>query len=182
MIRGVLDKDVTSIVEIYNHYIFNTAVTFETEIICSEDIHGRIAKVQSDNLPWLIAEDDMGKVIGYAYANKWRERFTYKISVEITVYLSPNASSNGVGTQLYQTLFSELKQSSIHSVIGGITLPNHASVALHEKFGLEKVAHLKEVGFKFNQWNDIGYWQGTIGTNNYSKGNKNEIDSFSDRW
>ncbi|WP_440874301.1 arsinothricin resistance N-acetyltransferase ArsN1 family B [Thalassotalea sp. PLHSN55] len=162
MIRSVLDRDVTSIAEIYNHYISNTVVTFETETISPENILSRISKIQSDNLPWLIAEDDMGKVIGYAYASKWRERFAYRFSVEVTVYLSPNSSGNGVGTQLYEALFSELKQRSIHSVIGGITLPNQASVALHEKFGLEKVAHFKEVGFKFDQWQDVGYWQGTI--------------------
>ena len=162
MIRNALDKDIISIAEIYNHYISDTSITFETETISPEDILDRISKVQADNLPWLIAEDDMGKVIGYAYASKWRERFAYRFSVEVTVYLSPNSSGHGVGTKLYEALFSELRLRSIHSVIGGITLPNKASVALHEKFGLEKVAHFKEVGFKFNQWRDVGYWQGAL--------------------
>ena len=124
----------------------------------------RLSKIQSDDLPWLVAEDDSGKVIGYAYASKWRERFAYRFSAEVTAYLSPNYLGNGVGTQLYEALFSELKLRSIHSVIGGITLPNQASVALHEKFGLEKAAHFKEVGYKFNQWLDVGYWQGTLKT------------------
>jgi phosphinothricin acetyltransferase len=162
MIRSVLDKDVISIAEIYNHYISKTVVTFETETITSDNIFARISKIQSDELPWLVAEDDTGKVIGYAYASKWRERFAYRFSVEVTVYLSPNSSGHGVGTKLYEALFAELRLRSIHSVIGGITLPNKASVALHEKFGLEKVAHFKEVGFKFNGWKDVGYWQGTI--------------------
>ena len=162
MIRTVLDKDVTSIAEIYNYYISETVVTFETETISPKNILDRIAKIQSDDLPWLVAQDNSGKVIGYAYASKWRERFAYRFSVEVTVYLSPNSSGNGVGTQLYEALFSELNERSIHSVIGGITLPNQASIALHEKFGLEKVAHFKEVGFKFEQWLDVGYWQGVI--------------------
>jgi len=162
VIRSVLDKDVISIAEIYNHYISDTVVTFETETISPKNIRDRISKIKSDDLPWLIAEDDMGKVIGYAYASKWRERFAYRFSVEVTVYLSPNSLGNGVGTQLYESLFSALRHRSIHSVIGGITLPNQASVALHEKFGLEKVAHFKEVGFKFNQWKDVGYWQGVL--------------------
>ena len=162
MIRGVLNKDINSIAEIYNHYITQTVVTFETEAISSEDILERIAKVHSDGLPWLIAENDMGEVIGYAYASKWRERFAYRFSAEITVYLSPKFQGKGVGSQLYNALFLALKERSIHSVIGGITLPNDASVALHEKFGLEKVAHFKEVGFKFGQWQDVGYWQGII--------------------
>tara|TARA_R110001583_G_scaffold102853_7_gene249578 strand:+ start:23901 stop:24515 length:615 start_codon:yes stop_codon:yes gene_type:complete len=162
VIRSALDKDAISIAKIYNHYISDTVVTFETETISSEDILKRICKIQSEDLPWLIAEDDMGKVIGYAYASTWRERFAYRFSVEVTVYLSPNALGHGLGSQLYEALFTELKHRSIHSVIGGITLPNQASVALHEKFGLEKVAHFKEVGFKFNQWKDVGYWQGVI--------------------
>jgi L-amino acid N-acyltransferase YncA len=95
-------------------------------------------------------------------ATKWRERFAYRFSVEVTVYLAPTFTGNGVGSQLYDALFSVLKSRSIHSVIGGITLPNLASVALHEKFGLEKVAHFKEVGFKFEQWKDVGYWQGVL--------------------
>lgn len=162
MIRSVLDKDVNTIAEIYNHYISNTIITFETEIVTPENITERISNIQSGDLPWLIAENDMGNVIGYAYASKWNERFAYRFSVEITVYLSPNYSGKGIGTKLYKALFSELKLRSIHSVIGGITLPNQSSVGLHEKFGLEKVAHFKEVGFKFNQWLDVGYWQGVI--------------------
>ena len=74
MIRNAVGKDATSIAEIYNHYISDTVVTFETETINSEDILSRISKVQSDDLPWLIAEDASGKLIGYAYATKWRER------------------------------------------------------------------------------------------------------------
>lgn len=162
MIRSVLDKDATSISEIYNYYIEETVVTFETETISARDISARIAKIHSDNLPWLVAEDNKGNLIGYAYASKWRDRFAYRFSVEVTVYLSPDATGKSLGTKLYQALFTELKRLSIHSAIGGITLPNQASVGLHEKFGFEKVAHFKEVGFKFNQWLDVGYWQGPI--------------------
>lgn len=162
VIRGVQDNDAVSMAEIYNHYISGTAVTFETETISSKNMLDRIVKIQSDDLPWLVAEDGQGKLIGYAYASKWRERFAYRFSVEVTVYLSPSSAGGGIGSRLYTALFSELKHRSIHSVIGGITLPNQASVALHEKFGLEKVAHFKEVGFKFGQWQDVGYWQGAI--------------------
>lgn len=162
LIRSAVNTDAIPIAEIYNHYISNTIITFETENVSPEDVLVRISKIQSDNLPWLVAEDDEGKIIGYAYASKWRERFAYRFSVEITVYLSCNYWGKGVGTQLYEKLFSELKLRSVHSVIGGITLPNQASVALHEKFGLKKAAHFKEVGYKFNQWLDVGYWQGTL--------------------
>jgi len=82
--------------------------------------------------------------------------------VEATVYLTPKAQGKGLGTQLYKALFSELKQKSIHSVLGGITLPNPASIALHEKLGMTKVAHFHQIGRKFEQWLDTGYWQLTL--------------------
>jgi len=162
MIRAVKNKDVTDIVTIYNYYIAETVATFEEEVITNDDMLARIEKVNASNLPWIVAEDDSGKVIGYAYAAKWRERFAYRFSVEVTVYLSPNQLCKGLGSQLYTELFSQLKARSIHSVIGGITLPNPASITLHEKFGLEQVAQFKEVGFKFDQWLDVGYWQGKL--------------------
>jgi phosphinothricin acetyltransferase len=162
MIRPVHDKDVDDIVTIYNYYIAETLATFEEQVISSDDMLARIKKVSVNDLPWLVAEDDSGKVVGYAYATKWRERFAYRFSVEITVYLLANQLSQGLGSKLYTALFSELRQRSIHSVIGGITLPNPASIALHEKFGLKQVAHFKEVGFKFEKWLDVGYWQGKI--------------------
>lgn len=162
MIRAVSNDDVNFIVEIYNYYVSKTTATFETDVISASNMLERIAKVKSDDLPWLVAEDGSGGIIGYAYASKWRQRFAYRFSVEITVYLSVTCSNKGVGTSLYKSLFAELKLRNIHTVIGGITLPNEASVGLHEKFGMAQVAHFKEVGFKFNQWLDVGYWQGKI--------------------
>jgi phosphinothricin acetyltransferase len=121
----------------------------------------RIADLQSQTLPWLVAEKD-GSVIGFAYATPWKTRSAYRFSVEITVYLAPGHGRNGVGSALYQQLFEHLRARGAHSVIGGIALPNDASVALHEKFGLSKVAHFHEVGFKFGRWIDVGYWQLTL--------------------
>jgi len=162
MIRNVLDKDAGDLANIYNYYIVETVATFEEEMISSDVMLARISKIQADELPWLVAENELGEILGYAYATKWRERFAYRFSVEVTIYLSPKHKKQGLGTQLYQALFAELNKRSIHSVIGGITLPNAASVALHEKFGMKQVAHFKEVGFKFEQWLDTGYWQGKI--------------------
>ena len=162
MIRAASREDATAIAEIYNHYINNTVVTFEETPVAGEEIANRIAETQSANLPWLVAEDTSGQVLGYAYASKWKGRCAYRYSVEITVYLAEEATGKGLGSRLYKALFSELKQLSYHTVIGGISLPNPASVALHEKCGLEKVAHFKEVGFKFDRWVDVGYWQGQL--------------------
>lgn len=158
MIRAATKSDAQAIVDIYNHYINNTVVTFEEQSISANDIFERIEKVAGAGLPWIVAED-AGTIIGYAYAGKWNVRSAYKFTVESTVYLSHTAVAKGWGTQLYSVLFDTLRKASIHTVIAGITLPNPGSVALHEKFGMKKVAHFKEVGYKFGKWLDVGYWQ-----------------------
>lgn len=162
IIRAVQEQDANSICTIYNEYIKNTVVTFEEEPVSAADIIQRITQITADGLPWLVAQDQLGNVIGYAYAAKWRDRFSFRFTVEITVYLPANQTAKGLGTQLYQVLFDQLKRIKIHSAIGGITLPNDASVALHEKFGMVKVGHFTEVGLKFDRWLDVGFWQVTL--------------------
>ncbi len=158
MIREAKDQDAEAIAEIYNYYICNTVITFEEENLNPSDLVDRIQKVQESGYSWLVAEDK-GKVIGYAYSSKWSDRAAYKNTAEVSVYLSPHIKSKGWGTKLYEALFSRLRERSIHVVIGGITLPNPASIAIHEKFGMEKVAHFKQVGYKYGEWLDVGYWQ-----------------------
>lgn len=158
MIRPVKFSDLASIQRIYNFYIMETTVTFEETKISAEELAGRIRKVESVGLPWLVA-DDNDEIRGYAYATQWKERSAYRHSVEISVYVDHEHLVKGWGTKLYQGLFTELQQLDIHLAIGGITLPNDPSIALHEKFGMIKVAHFQEIGFKFGQWLDVGYWQ-----------------------
>ena len=160
MIRDVTYQDAKSIVGIYNFYIENTVATFEEDLLTSKDIISRINKSSLDNLPWLIAELD-GEVIGYAYATKWKERTSYRFSVEITVYLKTTLGAKGWGTRLYTNLLEQLRSNpqKIHAVIAGISLPNVASIALHEKIGMKQVAEFKEIGYKLNRWVDTGYWQ-----------------------
>lgn len=110
MIREVQAQDASSISTIYNYYIENTVITFEEEVIAASEILKRITKITDDDLPWFVAEDESGNILGYAYAAKWRDRFSYRFSVEVTVYLSPEHVSKGLGTKLYQVLFDELKR------------------------------------------------------------------------
>lgn len=159
MIRAAVPGDSEKITNIYNYYIANTVITFETDAIAPDEMGERISEVQEHNLPWLVAENESGLVVGYAYASKWKGRCAYRHSAEVTVYLAPDAAAQGVGTKLYEALFAELGSRGIHTAIGGIALPNQASVALHEKFGMKKVAHFAEVGHKFDRWIDVGYWQ-----------------------
>jgi L-amino acid N-acyltransferase YncA len=157
MIRSVNVEDAKSICEIYNHYVLNTTVTFEESAIAIEEMQNRIKDVTS-HLPWYVAEEQ-GRLVGYAYATKWKARSAYRFSVESTVYVHHELVGKGIGKQLYQALISELRTRSLHCVLGGIALPNEASIALHEKMGFVKTAQIKEVGRKFDQWLDVGYWE-----------------------
>lgn len=157
-IRAARAADAATLCAIYNHYVAETAVTFEEEPVSADGMAGRIENVLSASLPWLVAEQG-ADVVGYAYATPWKPRSAYRYSAEITAYVSPRHAGRGVGSQLYRQLFPALQARGVHAVMGGIALPNEASVALHEKFGLRKVAHFEQVGFKFNRWIDVGYWQ-----------------------
>lgn len=158
MIRAASVQDADALARIYNHYVLKSTATFEEQAITTPEMDRRIQEVRQGALPWLVAEED-GWVIGYAYASWWKDRSAYRFSVESTIYLEPGARGQGHGSPLYEALLSELRAKSIHSVIGIIALPNDASLALHEKLGFKKVAHLKEVGWKFEKRIDVGYWQ-----------------------
>jgi len=157
MIREAYASDSEAIVAIYNHYIRSSVATFEEKEIDSVEMAERIGKVTRAGLPWIVAEEG-GEIRGYAYAGPWNSRAAYKHTAEVTIYISPSAVSNGLGTQLYTDLFSRLRERKIHCVIAGITLPNPPSVAMHEKFGMRKSGEFKEVGYKFGKWLDVGYW------------------------
>ncbi|BFM48792.1 arsinothricin resistance N-acetyltransferase ArsN1 family B [Marinomonas sp. THO17] len=158
MIREVTANDVEAILAIYNHYISHTIVSFEEEVISAKDLLQRVEAVHATGLPWLVFEAE-GKILGYAYASQWKARSAYRFVVEASVYLHPEQGGKGLGTILYEALFERLKKQNLQAVIGCITLPNPASVALHEKFGMEKVGHFAKVGRKFDAWHDVGYWQ-----------------------
>lgn len=157
-IREAEPPDAAELARIYNHYIQETVVTFEEEPITTDEMRRRVDAVHAASLPWLVGEEG-GQVLGYAYATGWKARAAYRHTVEVSVYLAPDQGGRGLGTQLYGRLLPELQARGIHVVIGGIALPNPASVALHEKFGLRKAASFPEVGFKFGRWIDVGYWQ-----------------------
>jgi phosphinothricin acetyltransferase len=161
VIRNGTPEDAASIASIYNHYVLNTAITFETEAVTADEIASRIREVTAAGLPWVVAECN-GRVVGYAYASKWKGRCAYRFSVESTVYLDAEYTRQGIGAELYDALLARLRCGNTHVVLGGIALPNEASVALHERLGFRKAAHFNEVGFKFERWIDVGYWQITL--------------------
>ncbi|WP_035373402.1 arsinothricin resistance N-acetyltransferase ArsN1 family B [Pseudoduganella violaceinigra] len=158
LIRSAHPADAAAIAAIYNHYVASSTITFEEAEVGADVMAVRIAKVISSKLPWLVIEQD-GKVLGYAYASKWKERSAYRFSVESSIYLQQEARGRGLARKLYQHLFELLRQSGVHLVIGGVALPNDASVGLHRKMGFQPVGAFKEVGRKFGRWIDVSYWQ-----------------------
>ncbi len=182
--------DAAAIAALYAPYVTDTTVTFEEIPPDATEIARRIADVQTQGLPWLIAEGtadapavgdgapspagggapaggdtpDPTALLGYAYATPWRTRRGYRFSVEVTVYVAPAAHRRGVGRALYEALFSRLAAAGYHAAMAGIALPNPASVALHEALGMHQVAHFRETGFKFGRWVDVGYWERVLAT------------------
>ena len=160
-IRAAVLEDAKQIAEIYNHFVLTSTITFEEEPVPVAEIARRVSETQASSLPWLVAT--RGELIaGFAYAQNWKTRAAYRFSREVTVYVREGLGRSGIGSQLYTQLFAALKAGGAHAVIGGVALPNEASLRLHQKFGFEKVAHFKEVGFKFNRWVDVTYFQLTL--------------------
>jgi phosphinothricin acetyltransferase len=158
VVRPAGAADAAAVAAVYNHYVRETTVTFEEEEVSPSEIARRIREVEAASLPWLVAERGT-RLVGYAYAGKWHSRSAYRFSAEITVYVDPGHARTGVGSGLYDRLLPMLEARGIRAIMAGIALPNEPSVALHERFGLSKVAHFAEVGFKFDRWIDVGYWQ-----------------------
>ena len=157
MIRSVTTADAAAICAIYNLYVRETAITFEEAAVTPVEMEGRISETLP-TLPWLVWEDE-GGLRGYAHASKWKGRCAYRHSAEVTVYVDARSTGQRIGTQLYKALLNELRERRFHTAIGGIALPNAASIALHESLGFRKIAHFEQVGWKFSRWIDVGYWQ-----------------------
>ena len=158
MIRQVKDSDADALCRIYNKYIVETRITFEETPLQADEMVSRIKNI-AQNFPWLVYEEN-GRAVGYAYASKWKERAAYRHSVEIAIYIDSDYVGKGIGTLLIGELLpalKALKDKSIHGVIYGVALPNQASIALCEKYGFEKIAHFREVGYNLAEWVDGAY-------------------------
>ncbi len=157
MIRPFDIKDIKVLLDIYNYYVLNTIVTFDIKVLSLETFTEKVNHINA-KYPFIVFEEN-GNILGYAYGSKWRPKPAYNHTVESTVYVKHGEHGKQIGSKLYTELLSLLKQENYHVVLGGLTLPNEASVRLHEKFGFKQVAHFKEVGKKFDKWLDVGFWQ-----------------------
>lgn len=157
MIRDVILSDAKRIHDIYNKYVEKSHATFQEEPLSLEEIEAQIQRIIKD-FPWIVYQEE-DKILGYTYADKWKEKSAYRYTVETSIYLDPKSTGKGIGSKLKGAMIEELKERGFHCVISAISLPNPASIAMCEKFGFQKVGQLKEIGYKFDEWIDVGYWQ-----------------------
>ena len=157
MIRRVVPADAKAISSIYNYYVNNTEISFEEKPVSINEMEKRIRETTAE-YPWFVAEKE-GSILGYAYTNKYRERSAYRYTAELTIYIKNGEEGKGLGAELMKRVIEETRKKNIHTLISAIAIPNERSVTIHEKFGFEKVGHLKDVGFKLERWIDVGYWE-----------------------
>jgi phosphinothricin acetyltransferase len=149
--------DAPPIATIYAPYVSGTIVSFETEAPDAAGMATRIERI-GRQYPWLAASAD-GRIVGYAYACENRSRLAYRWSVDVAAYLDASAHRKGIGSALYRRLFALLRAQGYVSAFAGISLPNAASVGLHETMGFRAIGVYRNVGYKLGAWRDVGWWQ-----------------------
>ena len=158
--RAATPQDLPALTEIYNHYIVHTPITFDLRPVTPDDRRPWFddhATTGRDRI--LVAEDAAGHVVGCASSSRWRPKAAYDTTVECSVYCHPEHTGKGVGTRLYEALFAALETEDIHRMVAGITMPNPASVALHEHFGFRRVGEFTEVGRKFGRYWNVAWFE-----------------------
>lgn len=164
-VRPGAESDLDALTEIYNHYVRETPITFDTAAFTPEE-----------RRPWLLSHPEDGpyrllvatdgalrgnsqQILGYATSSPYRAKPAYSTSVEVTVYLAPHAVGRGVGTLLYKALFEALADEDLHRAYAGIAQPNEASTRLHERFGFRHAGTYREVGRKFGRYWDVAWYE-----------------------
>lgn len=153
MIRTVNKHDAKAIAQIYNDYIVNTTISFETEELTVEQMRLRIESIAC-HCPFLVWEED-GEIAGYCYAHPWKERAAYHNTLETTIYLAPKYFRKGIGTKLMSQLIDDCRRMGYKVLIACITANNNISIELHRHLGFKKVSHFEQVGEKFGQMLDV---------------------------
>ena len=159
-IRPARLEDLPALTAIFNHYIVQTPITFDLRPVTPDE-----------RRPWfedhsatgryriLVAEEATGQLVGCASSSRWRPKAAYDTTVESSVYCHPEHTRKGIGTLLYQALFDALAREDIHRIVAGITMPNPASVALHERFGFRRIGEFTEVGRKFDRYWNVAWFE-----------------------
>ena len=161
-IRDVLSEDAERIQEIYSPYVADTTISFEITVPNKLEMKRRIEKALSNEFPYIVAENETGTVIGYAYADRFGEREAYRYSFIVSIYLDMKVQSRGIGQKLYDELEKRMKKMGIVQVLSAITGKNKKSLRFHEKNGFTKIGHFPNVGYKMGEWHDIIWMNKTI--------------------
>jgi phosphinothricin acetyltransferase len=150
-------SDAEELLSIYKPFILNTPITFECDVPTVEQFTERISSIQKA-YPYLVCKQN-GRIVGYAYASKHRERSAYRWSFDTSVYIDPTYQRKGIGTALYTALLALCKAQGFRNAYAIITYPNDNSIRLHEKFGFDLIGKCNSVGFKLNKWLDVVYME-----------------------
>ncbi|MEX3107769.1 MULTISPECIES: GNAT family N-acetyltransferase [unclassified Streptomyces] len=163
-VRPGAEADLAALTELYNHYVRETPITFDTAVFTVEE-----------RRPWLLSHPEDGpyrlmvatdtrsqEILGYATSSPYRPKAAYSTSVEATVYVAPGAGGRGVGTLLYEALFAALEKEDLHRAYAGIVQPNEGSTRLHERFGFQYLGTYREVGRKFGRYWDVAWYEKSL--------------------
>ncbi|MGW7378761.1 N-acetyltransferase family protein [Streptomyces sp. NPDC054794] len=160
-VRPGVESDLEALTDLYNHYVRETPITFDTAIFTPEERRPWLLSHPEDG-PYrlMVAVDvDSQRILGYATSSPYRPKPAYSTSVEVTVYVAPDAGRRGVGTLLYKSLFEALADEDLHRAYAGIAQPNEASTRLHERLGFRHVGTYREVGRKFGRYWDVAWYE-----------------------
>jgi phosphinothricin acetyltransferase len=157
IVRDAVQNDAAACAAIYAPYVRDTVITFETEPPSDAEMAARIAAATRSHA-WLVLEEG-GRVIGYAYASPFKSRAAYRWSCEVSVYLEMGLRRSGAGRALYEVLLDRLSQRGFRIAVAGMTLPNDASVGLHEAMGFEPAGINRRIGWKNDGWHDVAWVQ-----------------------
>lgn len=151
------ERDAAACAAIYAPYVAATPISFEERPPRATEMTARIERVMASH-PWLVAEA-AEEVVGYAYGCRFQERPAYRWAAEVSVYVAEANRGGGIGRELYEVLFERLRAQRFQVLFAGITLPNEASVSLHERLGFARVGLTPRIGWKLERWHDVGWWQ-----------------------
>lgn len=154
-IRPAQDTDLPALLDIYNHYVLTTPVTFDIEKRTLEQRREWLAQFSHSGRYRCFVADSHGCAVGWASSARFKEKEAYQTTIETSVYLDPRATGRGLGKALYATLFEALRAEDIHRAFAGVTLPNDASVALHRAVGFVEVGRYGQIGRKFGKFWDV---------------------------
>lgn len=152
-IRDATVADLPSIREIYNHYVMNSTVTFDEKAMTLQALRKKFEKVSKLGMPFIVAENPAGQILGYAYVYPWKEKAAYRFTVENSIYLGPASTGKGLGTVLMRELLDRSKAAGVKEIIAVIADKGaDASIEMHRSFGFKQIGHMGKVGFKFDRW------------------------------